>query len=124
MGSDEDTTTIKLSNGQNVNHTSYGSNNSPNKAGGFVMFYPRNFDEIYDYINDPNVLTVNWADCVIQITHVNRNNNFMSIDQVIFQKLLSGEIDKKYLFQTTADHYDSGLDYFRLFLELILLLMI
>ena len=88
------------------------------------MFYPRNFDQIYDYINDPNVLTVNWADCVIQITHVNRNNNFMSIDQVIFQKLLSGEIEKKYLFQTTADHYDSALDYFRLFLELILFLMI
>ena len=54
MGEDADTNSITLQNGIILNHTSYGSNNSLNKAGGFVIFYPRNFTEIFDYINDPN----------------------------------------------------------------------
>lgn len=124
LGDNADNSEIELSNNLgSINFTDSGDDLAAYRAGGYVMFYPRNSSEIIKYLEESTLLSPNWIHIIIQIVVFNRNTDMMSLNEIVFTKMASGEIRPEVYLVSTLDYYSSTIDYFRAALEVIFLII-
>jgi hypothetical protein len=126
LGDEEYIDPIQIRNGDFWVHTPAGTRDSPLSKGGYIgqieagnIFVESIIEEIY---KGP-VVDEYWAIIILEFVYFNRNYEFVAGNNVIFIKSAAGITGQKYLTSVVEDHYDSGLDYFRAFLELVLVLL-
>jgi hypothetical protein len=125
LGDEEYIEPIQLRNGDFLNHTPAGSRDSPRNKGGYIaqikvgnMFVDAIIEEFY---KGP-IVDEFWAIMILEFVYFNRNYEFVAGNNVIFIKSAAGVTSQKYKTSIVRDHYSSGLDYFRAFLEIVLIL--
>ena len=116
---------VILSNGTIVTSTPEQSGKSVSDIGGYVLSYPRNMslDDPIDYLSENDLISPNWVSIYFTFILYNRNKNNFSLHFPYFIKTPAGQMIPKYEIYTISDYYETGLDYFRLFLEIVYLLI-
>jgi hypothetical protein len=125
LGDEEYIEPIQLGVDDFLNHTQAGSRDSPRNKGGYIleikagdMFAESTIDEIY---RGP-VVDAFWAIIILEFVYFNRNYEYVAGNNVVFIKSAAGVTHQNYKASIVQDHYSSGLDYFRAFLEIVLVL--
>jgi len=116
-----DTRDVIASNGEYIEYYS----ESDNMLGGFVLGYSRNKQQAQDpkYLSDLKIVSENWHSITLFWIYVNRNNDLIVSCHVNFVKSSAGNIVGSYRSQVIIDHYNTSLDYFRAFLEVLFLIL-
>jgi hypothetical protein len=126
LGDEEFIDPIKRRNGEFFDHTPGGSRDSPLNKGGYIgQIKAGNIltEAIIEELYKGPIVDEFWAIIILEFVYFNRNYEFVAGNNVIFIKSAAGITGQKYLTSVVRDHYNSGLDYFRAFLEIVLILL-
>ena len=94
-------------------------------AGGFLFPYPKDRDTAYSlyYLYESDIVEVFWVNLYFTFLLFNRNNKNMILNVLEFDSYPSGEYVPKFYYYTIRQFYSTPLDYFRLALEILFLIM-
>ena len=116
---------IKLSTGETIDYIPEGNFSTFYGSGGYMLTYPRSIEGAFklNYLNELGVTTSNWINYYYAFLSINRNNNNIILNVIMFDNLPSGEIIPNYKNYTIRRYYSSKMDTFRAVLEVIFLIM-
>lgn len=125
LGSKADKRPIELENGSVLDYTSEGPSGSLADVGGYIVSYPNNITEslIRNYLNNKNLVSWNWINLYFIFFYINRNSDQIVSNVITFNKSPAGDIRSKFETHTTGYSYSTAWDKFRLFLEIVFLIV-
>lgn len=125
QGSEMEDSPVVLKDGITINNTPEGTGNTFGDLGGYIVEYTRNEKQArkQNYLYEPDLTTPNYVNIYFTFVLYNRNGNYFSLHVVNFRKTPAGEVIPLYETHVTRMFYDGSLEYFRLFLEIIFLII-
>lgn len=121
MGSEIDDDDVTLKNGTVVTLTPEKSGSTMSDVGGYIVDFSRNTSYLSppDYLHESTLVSPNWANIYYTFIFYSRNTGHFYANILSFTNTPAGEVIPTAQTFDIRMYYDSSLEYFRFFLEIV-----